>query len=334
MIPHKHRQQSGFSLVELMLALALGLVVVTGIVQLFVGNSRTYETLTAQARLQENGRFALEFLSQAARSAGYFGCALDRSSFVNGLGGNFHDMPDQEFNIRQFVQAQPGGRIRFLSMQRPGRRLMEVLQPDGNPRIAAPGGDPGIEAGDVVVLGNCEQGAIFRVTNVNVAGNEAELVHRPAAAGGCAGSTYTAAGNAQCVVGLDVLTFVPYTLSKLNRAYGSDGSVGVLETVEFFVQDGVLWQERNGVANELVSGVDAIQIRYGLDTNPNDGDRRADRYVPFADLGPFLPVAATDPNPIVALRVSVTVSEPVAAEDVLQRTFSKTILLRNSNPEA
>ena len=61
----------GFSLIELMLALALGLVVVTGIVQLFIGNSQTYTVLNGQSRLQENARFGFEFITQAARSAGY-----------------------------------------------------------------------------------------------------------------------------------------------------------------------------------------------------------------------------------------------------------------------
>ena len=48
------RTQGGFSIVELLIALGLGLLVVSGIVQLFVGNSRTYEIVNAQARLQEN----------------------------------------------------------------------------------------------------------------------------------------------------------------------------------------------------------------------------------------------------------------------------------------
>lgn len=325
-------RQHGFSLVELMLALALGLVVVTGIVQLFVGNSRTYETLTAQARLQENGRFALEFLTQAARSAGYFGCSLDRSGFVNGLGGEFYDMPAQELNIRQYVQAD-AGRIRFLSMQRPGWRLAEVLQPDGDPVLHTPDGDPGLAAGDEVVLASCEQGALFRVANTNFAGGETEVVHDPGAVASCSTSSYTAAGNSQCIVGMDFSEFEPYTLSKLNRAYGSESVLGLLDSVEFYVQDGVLWQERNGVANELVSGVDELEVLFGLDTDADD-ERRADRYVEFGDLGPFLPTSATDRNPLVALRLSVTVSEEVAAVDELQRTFSKTVLLRNSNPEA
>ena len=67
----------GFSLIELMLALALGVVITSGIVQLFVGNNLTYTTLQGQSRLQEGARYALDFISESARAGGYFGCDPD-----------------------------------------------------------------------------------------------------------------------------------------------------------------------------------------------------------------------------------------------------------------
>ncbi|MCP5178479.1 MAG: PilW family protein [Pseudomonadales bacterium] len=69
--------QQGFSLIELLLALALGLVVTAGIVQLFVGNNQTYTVLQGQSRLQEGARYALDFIAESARAAGYFGCDPD-----------------------------------------------------------------------------------------------------------------------------------------------------------------------------------------------------------------------------------------------------------------
>lgn len=326
---------AGFSLVELMLALALGLVVVTGIVQLFVGNSQTYQVLNGQARMQENGRFALEFISRAARSAGFFGCSLDRSNYVNGLGGEWENIPDREFDVTQVIQAEPDS-ITFLSMRQPARRLTAVAQPDENPRVRAPGGDPGFAVGDEVVLANCEQGAVFRVTGLNNLGaNEVEVLHQPGAAGGCLGSTYTAAANAQCVVGLD--GFVPYTLSKLNRSYGADAVIGGFENVSFFVAPGAdgndaMFQDVNGTANEIVSGVEALELWYGLDTDPGDGERRAGQYVEYANLPD-----PTDLSDVVAVRVRVTVNSGDAVDgdgNLLRRSVGKTILLRNSSPQA
>ena len=61
----------GFSLVELMISLALGSVVTAGVVQLFVANSETHTLVNGQSRMQESARFALEFIGREVRQAGY-----------------------------------------------------------------------------------------------------------------------------------------------------------------------------------------------------------------------------------------------------------------------
>ncbi|MBX9915610.1 MAG: PilW family protein [Pseudomonadaceae bacterium] len=65
------RHQQGLSLVELMVALVLGLILMTGIIQVFLSSKQTYNANEAMARMQENGRFALDFMSRSARLAGY-----------------------------------------------------------------------------------------------------------------------------------------------------------------------------------------------------------------------------------------------------------------------
>lgn len=70
---------SGFSLVELMIALVIGLILSIGVVQIFSTNRATYQLDESLARAQENGRFALEFLTQDIRHAGYAGCMRDTS---------------------------------------------------------------------------------------------------------------------------------------------------------------------------------------------------------------------------------------------------------------
>jgi type IV pilus assembly protein PilW len=68
----------GFSLVELMVAITLGLLLTAGMLQLFQGSRVTFSTNDALARVQENGRFALELLKRELREAGTNGfCAAD-----------------------------------------------------------------------------------------------------------------------------------------------------------------------------------------------------------------------------------------------------------------
>ena len=95
--------QRGFSLIELLLALALGLGLVAGMVQLFAGTRQTYDLLQAQSRLQEGGRYALAFIGRSARSAGYLGCGAALENVRNGLNGDWEQL--FELNIRRPVQA-------------------------------------------------------------------------------------------------------------------------------------------------------------------------------------------------------------------------------------
>lgn len=66
-------RQGGFSLVELMVASALGIALVTFSAQLLVDTSRLNRDLANTNDLVERGRFALQRLKQDARPAGHWG---------------------------------------------------------------------------------------------------------------------------------------------------------------------------------------------------------------------------------------------------------------------
>lgn len=65
---------AGFSLVEIMVALAAGLLLSAGIMQVYLGVKQTYNAQEQLARLQENGRYALDIMSNDIRMAGSIGC--------------------------------------------------------------------------------------------------------------------------------------------------------------------------------------------------------------------------------------------------------------------
>ena len=68
---HAFSRQRGLSIVELMIALLLGLILLGGVIQVFLSSRQTYSANEAMSRMQENGRFALEFIARSARLAGY-----------------------------------------------------------------------------------------------------------------------------------------------------------------------------------------------------------------------------------------------------------------------
>lgn len=69
-----HVFQRGLSLIELMIAIALGVVLLLGLIQIFGGVRASFNAADARARIQENGRFAMEFLRRDARMSGHLGC--------------------------------------------------------------------------------------------------------------------------------------------------------------------------------------------------------------------------------------------------------------------
>lgn len=63
----------GFTLVEIMVALTIGIVLSMGILALVDRSARGFKDQDAFARLQENGYFALRYLGEAIRHAGFYG---------------------------------------------------------------------------------------------------------------------------------------------------------------------------------------------------------------------------------------------------------------------
>lgn len=66
--------QSGMTLIEIMIALLIGAFLIGGIMQIFISSRQTYRMQEGLSRLQENGRFALDFLADDIRMAGFLGC--------------------------------------------------------------------------------------------------------------------------------------------------------------------------------------------------------------------------------------------------------------------
>lgn len=81
-LPH----QKAFSLVELMIAIAIGLVLLVGLIQVFQSSKRSYTIQDSLARMQENGRYAMDLLRSDLRLSGYWGGNADISAIKGSSG--------------------------------------------------------------------------------------------------------------------------------------------------------------------------------------------------------------------------------------------------------
>ncbi|MGF6114494.1 prepilin-type N-terminal cleavage/methylation domain-containing protein [Pseudomonas sp. ADAK2] len=64
----------GFGLIEVLIALALSLIVVLGVAQVFIAAKNTYVSQNTAAAMQEDARFVLSKMIQEIRMVGMFGC--------------------------------------------------------------------------------------------------------------------------------------------------------------------------------------------------------------------------------------------------------------------
>ncbi len=84
---HSKTAQTGVTLIELMVAMAVSSFILLGISNIYVSTKKAYVIHDEFARIQENGRFAMETLSSNIRNAGFFGCASGQGlgTITNGL---------------------------------------------------------------------------------------------------------------------------------------------------------------------------------------------------------------------------------------------------------
>lgn len=69
----KFRAEKGFSLIELMIAMTLGILLLTGVIQIFLSSKQAYGTVSGASQTLDNGRLSFHFLAGSLSKAGYWG---------------------------------------------------------------------------------------------------------------------------------------------------------------------------------------------------------------------------------------------------------------------
>jgi type IV pilus assembly protein PilW len=293
-----HRSRSsGFSIIELMVAMVLSMVLLGGVMTLFSHSRSAYETNERLARIQENGRFALEQIVRDVRAAAYPGCAkrVPAKPLKNAL-SNSTDLlwnfavPVQGFNgsTTSWTPAltAPANTDRLdsdgtgpdIDGPTPNTDVLVVrrIKPDvssqrvkttstGTADVQVWAPPNSIAAGDVVLATTCEGASVFQVSgySVNTTTQTGAIAH---ATGG---------------------SFVPgnSTLDIGNILYQETSEVLPVETVVYFLDTGTAGNGTslyrrigNAAAEELVEGIDSLQLQFGINSN-NDANHLVDEYV-------------------------------------------------------
>lgn len=181
--PYPRRQhQQGFGIVELMVAMALGLFLVGGAISVFVTNQQAYRTTEQLSRMQESGRTAVELMARKVREAGGSPCGnnLPTANVINNP--STHWWANWGDGIRGYDNNQAADGINFGTaagdrIQGTDAVFLLFGNDDSGVRILShnPSSaqfkindtDHGLYPGEIVMVCNYERAAILQITGPN-----------------------------------------------------------------------------------------------------------------------------------------------------------------------
>lgn len=303
---------AGFSLVELMIAVTLGLVLLSGIIQMLMGGRATFAAQQAVSKVQESGRLAIDFMAKDVRMAGYTGCA---SRKANTIGSTLLSSTNFDRNltvgIQGYVAAKSGSAalptgfpinvdssstdvvavsnsdILVLSVVTPldvsinATNNEDELYTQVGARVGscASGteGYAGICAGDFLAVSDCEYTQIFQATAISETPSKWIIEHV---------ENGTSAPNSANSVG----SWQPAIDSK--QRFDQGAYLFKMSRVAYFIglnptsKRTSLYQVSNGVTTELVEGIEDMKVTYGLDTDTGNTNLEtvADTYLTAAQI--------------------------------------------------
>ncbi len=168
------RGQHGFTLVELMVAITLGFIIIGAVGYLFLGSRQTYRSTDAMSRIQENARYALQTMARNVRMAGYVGCGNLQAMTVTTIANSTPVLSpaiaitglDSGSGATTFggISRPIGDAISVMGAFGGGVNLAGNLAP-ANANVQVQGNPFGFQQNDVLVVTNCTNADIFKVTN-------------------------------------------------------------------------------------------------------------------------------------------------------------------------
>ncbi len=326
----------GFSMVELMVAMALSIVLLSGVISIYSNSKQTYNRQEGLSRLQENARFAMDRLSRQVSAAGYLGC-LQTSGSSDPLSDKITNVLSDQAGFNNFSSpifgeegtGLNGSDTLTLSRANAGTAVT-VISPmttsiDSLTLNTAQVGYAGLEQYDVVTVSDCSHASTFMITN---APDGTGVINHATGVTDPDTSQSNATEDLQWVYGSDegslavVMELEPGTTSTVysigtSAAGANAGGVCSAASPGFCA----LFEGNN----ELVEGVEDMQIIYGID---NNGDTQVDQY---SDAD-----SVTNWDNVVSVRVSLTVNQVERVQgsgtgvtDGIDRTYQSVFRLRS-----
>lgn len=310
------RRERGLSITELMVSVAISVAVLSALSYIYVGSRGAYRTNEALARVQETGRFALEWIARDLRAAGFMGC-LSRGvvpvfysnpkpatlpsnrtlfGYEDGAGfvGSGYEPPS--------ITYVRGDVVLIQSIEFTPRALVVEDSNVVNANIKIDQ-NPGFQQGEFLIVTDCERAAVFTVTP--------------------GGSADTIAHGGNVNGGLDTPDHrINPPFRATSRAFVArfgSGPKGYFIGRNRAGRPSLYRMNAAGAgpdAEEVVENVEDLDFLYGVDT---DGDGAVDAYMKASDM------AAANWDQVLSVRVSLVAMSSEALAETRGQTVSAAI---------
>lgn len=266
---HANRQtQRGLSLIELMISITIGLLILAALTTLFVNQSKTRSELDKSNRMIDNGRYALEVLSENLRVAGFYGNYLPD--------GTPTATPDP-CNLATITNSatNPNVLLHHVQGYNAATQTSQIASlPAACSFTYTTGSDTTLNPGsDILVLRRVSTAtpvaaaaAVAATTYLQVSNCSTDTVSYQIAPGSADLTTFH---DRDCTASASLRPFMvqAYFVSPDNNA---DDGIPTLKRIELDQTAGTF------VTTPLVEGIEYMQVDYGLDA---DDDGAADSYI-------------------------------------------------------
>lgn len=329
---------SGFSMIELMVAITLGLLLTGALISVFVGSRTAYQSTAGVGALADGGRFALDTMQESVRGAGFVGCnhATVNSSQVilNTLASPMAF--DFRYGIGGYEAAgsAPGGAVTVTAAPVAGGGALTSWTPNLDAAFT-PFNDQ-VLGSDVLVIRSSVARATPAYTNATIPNGASSFVVANANSlqGGQLGviSDCTksvtfqisgVAGTANATINLAGATGPPgNTLTSLPFGFSTGALVYPVTTVVYYIGAGADTNSAlrrlelvNGVMNgaayftdeEIVPDIENMQVLYGVDTA---GTQTTSAYLTADQVATFVGPSAIGFNAVMSVKVAVLSASP------------------------
>lgn len=308
------QRQQGYTLVEIMIALALGAILLAASLEIYTTSRASWADQRLGSVVVENGRVMSQVLRSSFSNAGYYGCLpdsndklfLNKTSGVSGLFPYIYSAgasSASSLGITRSVESDIVTTYSVVNSTAVTTTQEHVLNGgDADQRILEFNSNINFNVDDIVVLSNCNQATAIQVSAVNSENNS--ITYSAAnCGGGDPGCTYDASA----------------TVMKLatRRFYVAENDRG---GSSFFMKF------ENGAETELVEGVKDVTFLYGVDAQTYSSgsfsagsDGSIEQYVTRSSV--------TDWGDVIAVRFDYTISS--LGNNSVERNFSTVAMIRN-----